>query len=137
MELPTSTTNSLQLLTLVTKNPIKDAADASWLKVPLIRLPKRSSHAALTRCRSRTPTTSRMELSTTIVGGYEPQTIDTKNPTQDQQKSQIHIGLRQTTGTLVENTMQEALMMKYIKKQKQLDWKLNETKSHFNKVIKT
>ena len=78
-----------------------------------------------------------MELSTTIVGGYQSQTIDTKNPIQDQQKSQIHIGLRQTTGKLVENTMQEALMMKYIKKQKQLDWKLNETKSHFNKVIKT
>lgn len=137
MELPTSTTNSLQLLTIVTKNPIKDAADASWLKAPLIRLPKRSSHAALTRCRSRTPTTSRMELSTTIVGGYQLQTIDTKNPIQDQQKSQVHIGLRQTTGKLVENTMQEALMMKYIKKQKQLDWKLNETKRHFNKVIKT
>ena len=136
MELPTSTTNSLQLLTIVTKNPIKDAADASWLKAPLIRLPKRSSHAALTRCRSRTPTTSRMELSTTIVGGYQLQTIDTKNPIQDQQKSQVHIGLRQTTGKLAENTMQEVLMMKYMK-QKQLDWKLNETKRHFNKVIKT
>ena len=136
MELPTSTTNSLQLLTIVTKNPIKDAADASWLKAPLIRLPKRSSHVALTRCRSRTPTTSRMELSTTIVGGYQLQTIDTKNPIQDQQKFQVHIGLRQTTGKLAENTMQEVLMMKYMK-QKQLDWKLNETKRHFNKVIKT
>ena len=129
MELPTSTTSSLQLLTIVTKNPIKDAANASWLKAPLIRLPKRSSHAPLT--------TSRMELSMTIVGGYQPQTIDTKNPIQDQQKSQVHIGLRQTTGKLAENTVQEVLMMKYIKKPEQLDWKLNETKSHFNKVIKT
>ena len=57
-----------------------------------------------------------MELSTTIVGGYQPQTIYTKNPIQDQQKSQVHIGLQQTTGKLVENTMQEVLMMKYIKK---------------------
>ena len=57
----------------------------------------------LTRCKSRTPASAKLEVPTRTVDGYQLQVIDTKNPIQNPTKVPDHNCLQQTTVKLVEN----------------------------------
>ena len=100
-----------------------DDSEASWLETPLDRPPGRSCHQTLTRCRSRSPATSKIEVSATTVSSHQSHSIDTKNPAE----APDQFCLQKKSEKLMENITQEVPMMKYIKKQNLLNLKLNET----------